>query len=278
MREEVIKQAQKFLSNPIVLAKPVGEKEQFLDKKGLSKEEIAEAMRRAASPTSVPSHDTSASSNHSSLPSNSAILTHPHTAYALATPSHGTLAVTFLRKRLADLDYERAVICHALMEAERGVTPHTQPASSTGSSAPAHQPTSTSQALPAVQPLIVESTQHAPPAAPPASTGTVFGIIKSGDSGIRKPWERVTDDGAVRAGNLDRTGVSAKPWERSTKEEVGKPWDAKDKGAKPWDAKDEGVKPWERSLAGRLTIPWSAEEFGTNEDEPEKTPEKQSKM
>lgn len=129
MREALIKQAVTFLTNPGLSSTPLDKKQTFLQDKGLSGEEIEEAFRRSEEKTTPATSGTAAASAPrrsvinapgspvvpSSISSSifSAATSVPTTT-ANATPTMPMQAVLLLKRRLAELEHERACYIEAL--------------------------------------------------------------------------------------------------------------------------------------------------------------------
>ncbi|CAE8588955.1 unnamed protein product, partial [Polarella glacialis] len=108
MREPLIKQAIIFLTNSSLKATPWDKKKVFLEGKGLSPEEIEEARRRVEE---KPEADLASAAAPSSAPGASSERRSSSSASSAAARRQ---AAALLRKRLAELDHERACYLQAL--------------------------------------------------------------------------------------------------------------------------------------------------------------------
>lgn len=220
LREPLIKQAVNFMSNAGLKSTPWEKKQSFLEGKGLTAEEIAEARRRfeeqEANPASTPSSrsigaaprgstgpstaiSSSSSSAVSALHSNSA------TGSITAAPAQ---AILLLRRRLAELDHERACYIDAL--SALGDLP--------GSTS---IPPSSSTDLPALS----ASMHSAPPSASPPSTGSSLSSSEEQSAGkVAAAAMANSREPLIKQAEtfLSNPAMASKTWEQKTEFLKGK--------------------------------------------------------
>lgn len=121
MREPLIKQALNFLTNPGLKSTSWEKKQSFLEGKGLTAEEIEEARRRVevkeAESTAQPSPVLASPPRGMPLPPSTAVNVATSVSPSVRTfmpPAVSSQAVLLLRRRLAELEHERACYVEAL--------------------------------------------------------------------------------------------------------------------------------------------------------------------
>mmetsp|Transcript_62506 Transcript_62506/g.145488 ORF Transcript_62506/g.145488 Transcript_62506/m.145488 type:complete len:227 (-) Transcript_62506:119-799(-) len=199
MRENLIKQAIVFLNNPGLASTPTDKKHEFLKGKGLSDEEIDEAMRRVQEGFAA----TSMSRGAAQPPlRNSAPLGGLPAASGSAVASHGPskrAALLLLQRRLAELDHERECYAEAV-----------EVLSARADAQPAASPPATVAPTPA--PFVLLPTPVQPGLGVAAPTSEASGKADPATS-VKKPWETLTGPklGSVTAPPDNAGAPASKP-------------------------------------------------------------------
>lgn len=233
MREALVKQAMTFLANPGLASTPWEKKKSFLEGKGLSEEEIEEARRRSEEKEATPSPlpPTAPASPLPAAPLRAPPVgpapppgpmapRQPLPASAISqglvpTPEDaaGSSArvALLLRRRLAELDHERACYMEALGAIGAGLAPQQQqPPGIVSPPAPVSAP---SVANPPSPPVAASTTAVAPAAVPkvlatsPVSPPAKAPSVSSAPAG-KKPWETSSGPGSGSGGSSDEKAVT----------------------------------------------------------------------
>lgn len=205
MRENLVKQAVSFLTNPGTQSTPTEKKKAFLESKGLTAEEIAEAQRRVETKGAEPAASAAAPGSPQGVPADrreAVALAPPQYAGGPAEASgHGTVhvgpaaaatssqAVLLLRRRLADIEHERGCLLEALrMLGDPSVTAGGRVAAALplAVAAPAAA-AALASATPALAPPAPAPGPPSPEAPPPPPPAVPTPAAKAAPA--RKPWE-----------------------------------------------------------------------------------------
>ncbi|TVU22284.1 hypothetical protein EJB05_31969 [Eragrostis curvula] len=109
MREDYIQNAVKFLSNPKVKGSPVFQRRSFLEKKGLTKEELDEAFRRVPDPQPNSSDAAGVGSQQANSPYSSSTM-QPYTAVQSTQAATGSVAAGIVPHTKAQFSWVHALL------------------------------------------------------------------------------------------------------------------------------------------------------------------------
>mmetsp|Transcript_86469 Transcript_86469/g.245183 ORF Transcript_86469/g.245183 Transcript_86469/m.245183 type:complete len:313 (-) Transcript_86469:66-1004(-) len=190
MREALIKQAVTFLVNPGLNSTTLEKKQEFLQNKGLSEEEVKEAFRRAEEKKDEPASPSSTAVSTSRQPvafaSGSPTGTAASSQSAAAAgaptvpPAASMQAMLLLKRRLAELEHERACYIEAISALGGSHMLDASPPLSLLPRAPSVAGPASLPA-PAYAAAAPAATSPAAPAAPSVSTGVAGAQVRESE-------------------------------------------------------------------------------------------------